>query len=152
MSGAADVGLCFHCRWMRAAGNRRGSVFFRCLRADTDPTYRRYPVLPVRTCPGYEVTMLFVVLMQYTKPLADVDAVRAEHLRHVEAAAERGLVLAWGRRDPPSGGVQICAAPDRATVAAFVAEDPYVKAGVATPEIVEFKPANVRYFEKTPTP
>lgn len=96
--------------------------------------------------------MLFVVLMQYTRPLAEVDAVRAAHLKYLEGAAARGLVLAWARRDPPSGGVQICAAPDRATVAAFLAEDPYVKAGVATPEIVEFQPGNVRYFEKTPTP
>jgi uncharacterized protein YciI len=96
--------------------------------------------------------MLFVVLMHYTKPLPDVDAVRAEHLKHIEAAAARGLIQAWARRAPPAGGVLICAAPDRDTVAALVAADPYVQAGVATPEIVEFKPGNVRYFEKTPTP
>lgn len=152
MVDRSDVGLCFRCRWMRASGNRRGSVFFRCLRAESDPAYRRYPVLPMRSCPGYEVTMLFVVLMHYTRPLADVDAVRVEHLRHIEAAAARGLVHAWARREPPAGGVLVCAAPDRETVAALVAEDPYVKAGVATPEIVAFKPGNVRYFEKTPTP
>jgi uncharacterized protein YciI len=144
MPGPDTVGLCFSCRFMRSTGNRRGSVFFRCLRADHDARFLKYPPLPVRSCPGYEVTMLFVVLMHYTRPLADVDAVRAEHVRPLERHAERGLVRAWARRDPPSGGVLIVSAPDRAAVAAMVAEDPYVKAGVARPEVVEFKPENVR--------
>jgi uncharacterized protein YciI len=88
--------------------------------------------------------MLFVVLLHYTRPLAEVDAVRAEHVRHLERQAARGLVHAWARRDPASGGVLIVSAPHRAAVDAMVAEDPYVTAGVARAEIVEFKPANVR--------
>jgi hypothetical protein len=48
------VGLCRLCRWMRSVTNRRGSTFFRCGRADTDPRFPRYPALPVRACPGYE--------------------------------------------------------------------------------------------------
>jgi hypothetical protein len=32
----------------------RGSEFSRCLRADTDPRFPRYPRLPVLACPGYE--------------------------------------------------------------------------------------------------
>jgi uncharacterized protein YciI len=90
--------------------------------------------------------MLFVVLMHYTRPLADVDAVRADHLKHVRDLADRGLMRAWARRDPPTGGVLLVAAADRATVEALVAEDPYVTAGVARPEIVAFDPANVRLF------
>jgi hypothetical protein len=34
--------------------NRRGSVFYRCALADTDPRFVRYPPLPVITCSGYE--------------------------------------------------------------------------------------------------
>ena len=48
------VGLCATCRWVRIATNRRGSVFYRCLRAETDPRFVRYPPLPVLSCPGYE--------------------------------------------------------------------------------------------------
>ncbi|HYT72444.1 MAG TPA: YciI family protein [Gemmatimonadales bacterium] len=129
---------------MRAAANRRGSTFFRCSRAETDPRFVRYPPLPVRTCAGYEQAMLFVVLMRYTKPLDAVDALRAEHIRHLEAYAARGIVHAWARRDPPAGAVLIAAAPDRSALEAVVSEDPYVKAGVAQAEIVEFPPANVR--------
>ena len=88
--------------------------------------------------------MLFVVLMHYTKPLADVDAVRAEHVTYLERQALQGSILAWARRDPPSGGVLVAAAPDRASLEQVVLEDPYVVAGVARPEIVEFRPGNVR--------
>ena len=88
--------------------------------------------------------MLFVVLMNYSQTLDAVDRVRPDHIRHLEAWAERGIVRAWARRDPPSGGVLIVAAPDRAALERMLAEDPYVKAGVAKPEIVEFNPANVR--------
>jgi len=51
------VGLCATCRWVRIVTNRRGSVFYRCLRADLeppDPRFVRYPPLPVLHCPGYE--------------------------------------------------------------------------------------------------
>jgi len=139
-----DVGLCFTCRWTRATTNRQGSTFFRCLRSESDPAYSRYPPLPVRSCPGYEVAMFFVVLMNYTKPLPDVDRVREDHVKHLEAWAAKGLVRAWARRDPPAGGVLVATAPDRAALEAVLAEDPYVKAGVARPEIVAFHPANVR--------
>ncbi len=88
--------------------------------------------------------MLFVVLMQYTKPLPEVDAVRPEHTAYLERAAAQGAVLAWARRTPPSGGVIIRAAADRRALERELAEDPYVRAGVATPEIVEFDPKNVR--------
>lgn len=48
------VGLCETCAWVRIATNRRGSVFYRCLRAETDPRFVRYPPLPVLQCPGYD--------------------------------------------------------------------------------------------------
>ena len=35
------VGLCATCRWVRIVTTRRGSVFYRCLRADDDPRDRK---------------------------------------------------------------------------------------------------------------
>lgn len=88
--------------------------------------------------------MFFVVLMNYTKPLADVDQVRAAHIAHIQQAAGRGIMVAWARRSPPVGGVLVATAPDRQTLEQVLAADPYVQAGVASPEVVEFNPANVR--------
>jgi len=142
--GPDQVGLCFTCRFKRAVTSRRGSTFFRCARAESDPRWPRFPPLPVRVCGGYEEAMLYVVLVHYTQPLAAVDAVRAQHTAHLERYAREGVFHAWARRDPPTGGVLVAAVPDRATLEAIVAEDPYVRTGVARAEIVEFNPANVR--------
>ena len=51
---AADVGLCADCRHARVQRTARGSAFWRCLRAEEDPRFVRYPALPVRTCRGHE--------------------------------------------------------------------------------------------------
>ena len=48
------VGLCSLCAFARVQRSARGSVFWRCLRAETDAGYRSYPPLPVERCPGFE--------------------------------------------------------------------------------------------------
>jgi len=48
------VGLCQSCIHARVQKNTRGSAFWRCARADTDPRFRRYPPLPVLQCAGHE--------------------------------------------------------------------------------------------------
>jgi len=47
------VGLCATCSQAKRIRNSRGSVFHLCLRADDDPTFSRYPRLPVLLCSGY---------------------------------------------------------------------------------------------------
>lgn len=49
-----EVGLCAGCRFAESQRSPRGSVFWRCQRAETDARYRRYPELPVEHCPGFE--------------------------------------------------------------------------------------------------
>ena len=49
-----DAGLCERCRHQQLIRNTRGSEFSLCLRARTDPRYRKYPPLPVMACPGFE--------------------------------------------------------------------------------------------------
>lgn len=88
--------------------------------------------------------MFFVVLVHYTAPLPAVDAIRPAHIEHLERYAREGVFHAWARRDPPTGGVLVAAAPDRAALEAIIAQDPYVRAGVAQAEIVEFNATNVR--------
>lgn len=48
-----NVGLCATCSFARVQQNATGSAFWRCQRADGDASYRRYPPLPVRECPGF---------------------------------------------------------------------------------------------------
>jgi hypothetical protein len=55
-SSSAAAGLCDSCVRQQLVPNTRGSVFSLCLRSRTDPSYPRYPRLPVAACPGYEAT------------------------------------------------------------------------------------------------
>jgi hypothetical protein len=49
-----EVGLCAACRHGRGQRTARGSEFWRCLRAEDDDRWARYPRLPVLACPGFE--------------------------------------------------------------------------------------------------
>jgi len=50
----AGVGLCSICaHGLRVVSSRR-SHFWRCQRAASDPTFAKYPHLPVFECRGYE--------------------------------------------------------------------------------------------------
>jgi len=49
-----EVGLCAECRHARVQRNARGSEFWRCLRAETEAEFERYPPLPVIQCVGWE--------------------------------------------------------------------------------------------------
>lgn len=48
------VGLCAACAHARVVESRRGSHFWLCERARTDPRFARYPPLPVLDCRGFE--------------------------------------------------------------------------------------------------
>jgi len=48
------VGLCASCRHVEVITSSRQSTFYRCRRADDDPSFRKYPPLPVLVCRGYE--------------------------------------------------------------------------------------------------
>lgn len=57
MDGAREAeraGLCAQCRHARLLRSDRGSVFYQCARAESEPQYARYPRLPMLACKGYE--------------------------------------------------------------------------------------------------
>ena len=48
------LGLCADCRFMRQITSDRGSIFYQCQLSATDPTFPKYPRLPVLHCTGYD--------------------------------------------------------------------------------------------------
>lgn len=48
------VGLCASCDQRKIVVSDKGSKFYLCLRSTTDPTFPKYPRLPVVQCIGYE--------------------------------------------------------------------------------------------------
>lgn len=47
------VGLCAQCVHVHVVENRHGSRFYRCMLADTDSRFVKYPQLPVLVCDGF---------------------------------------------------------------------------------------------------
>jgi hypothetical protein len=54
-SGLTPVGLCSDCEHARIIRSDRGNVFYLCRLSATDPSFAKYPRLPVLRCPGYKV-------------------------------------------------------------------------------------------------
>jgi hypothetical protein len=50
----ARVGLCASCVHASIVTSSKGSTFYLCRLSETDPHFRKYPVLPVRSCSGYQ--------------------------------------------------------------------------------------------------
>jgi hypothetical protein len=48
------VGLCADCRHAKAIRSDRGSEYYLCRLALTDPSFAKYPRLPVTACRGHE--------------------------------------------------------------------------------------------------
>jgi len=48
------AGLCDRCAWRQSVPSSRGQVYVLCRRSVDDPRFRKYPVLPVFACSGFE--------------------------------------------------------------------------------------------------
>jgi hypothetical protein len=48
-----QAGLCDSCAHQKLIRTTRGSVFSMCERSKTDPSFPKYPRLPVKECRGY---------------------------------------------------------------------------------------------------
>jgi len=82
---------------------------------------------------------MFVLLLTYTKPLVEVDALMRRHMAWLDAQYEAGRFVVSGRRIPRTGGVIVARGDDREEIEALAASDPFVKGGVATCEVIQFR-------------
>ena len=82
---------------------------------------------------------MFVLLLTYVRPLAEVDALMREHVAWLNEHYDAGRFLVSGRRVPRTGGVILARGDDRAEIEALAASDPFVSGGVATCEVVQFR-------------
>jgi hypothetical protein len=48
-----QIGLCFDCVNARRIESDRGATFYLCELAKVDPSFRKYPALPVLVCRGF---------------------------------------------------------------------------------------------------
>ena len=72
---------------------------------------------------------MFVLDVTYLVPIEAVEPHVPAHMQWVAAGYEKGWFLASGRKNPRSGGL-IFAKGERAALEAYLAQDPFVTAGV----------------------
>jgi uncharacterized protein YciI len=86
---------------------------------------------------------VFVLLLTYTKPLAEVDALMRRHMAWLDAQYDAGRFVVSGRQIPRSGGVILARGDDREEIETLAASDPFVSGGVATCEIIQFRASQI---------
>lgn len=84
---------------------------------------------------------MFVILLNYIKPLSEVDRFVEEHREFLERNYASGHFLLSGRKEPRTGGVILSKAETRAEIDSIVLNDPFNREKVAEYEIIEFLPS-----------
>lgn len=84
---------------------------------------------------------MFVVLLNYIKPMSEVDRFVEEHREFLKCYYSSGKFLLSGRKEPRTGGVILAVAETRAEIESIVQNDPFHREKIANYEIVEFLPS-----------
>lgn len=83
---------------------------------------------------------MFIVLLNYVRPLAEIDALIPAHREFLTRQYAAGNFLLSGRREPRTGGVILASVPSRIQLEQLLREDPFAQAQAAEYEILEFTP------------
>lgn len=81
---------------------------------------------------------MFIVLIHFKKPLAEVEPHVAEHRRYLDQGYLENVLLVSGPMTPRVGGVLVSQSNDRARLEAYLANDPYRLHQLADYELIEF--------------
>ena len=82
---------------------------------------------------------MFAVILDYVKPLEEIDRLRAAHLAFLEAQYEKGHFIASGPRKPRTGGVILAKGMTRPELDSILAHDPFYQERVAAYSVIEFE-------------
>jgi len=82
---------------------------------------------------------MFVIELIYKADLSEIDAHMRAHVKFLNTYYASGNFLVSGRKIPRDGGIIVAVGPSRERIEAIVAEDPFVRRGLAEYRIVEFR-------------
>lgn len=83
---------------------------------------------------------MFIAILKYIKPLAEVDAVLTVHRAYLKGLFDQNKLLISGTQNPRIGGVIIPINISREEFEKILEEDPFSKAEVSEYQIIEFAP------------
>jgi len=83
---------------------------------------------------------MFVVLLNYKKPLETVDQYLSDHSAFLESGYHKNHFVVSGRKQSQTGGVIISQLTDAKKLEKILQQDPFHLHGIADYEIIEFTP------------
>jgi uncharacterized protein YciI len=84
---------------------------------------------------------MYIVTLTYARPLEEIDALMTRHVAWLRRHYKAGLFIASGRQVPRVGGVILAKSGDRTALLDALADDPFVREGAASFELIEFTPS-----------
>ncbi|WP_412480569.1 YciI family protein [Azonexus sp. IMCC34839] len=84
--------------------------------------------------------MLYLIVLSYLRPLAEVDEYMDAHRAFLKKHYDAGHFLISGRKEPRTGGIILARAASADEVLTWVSEDPFRQAGVAAYEFIGWTP------------
>lgn len=82
---------------------------------------------------------MFILELTYTSDLPSIDAAMKAHMRWLNSHYAAGRFLVSGRKIPRDGGVIVARGESREEIEAIAQDDPFVKQGLATVRVIEFR-------------
>jgi uncharacterized protein YciI len=82
---------------------------------------------------------MFVVELEYTAPLPEIDAHMAEHVAWLKEHYAAGRFLMSGRKVPRDGGIIIAVGDSREQIETLIRSDPFHVHGLARFRVIEFR-------------
>ena len=82
---------------------------------------------------------MFVIELTYQAPLSAIDAQMKAHVNFLRKYYSAGNFLVSGRQIPRVGGIILAVGESRDRIEAIMAEDPFVRHGLARVRIIEFR-------------
>ncbi len=83
---------------------------------------------------------MYIINLQYTKPLEEVDTLIDEHIEFLKRQYEKGVFIASGRKIPRTGGIILVRNISLEELDKIIAEDPFNIHGVAEYSMTQFTP------------
>jgi uncharacterized protein YciI len=81
---------------------------------------------------------MFLINVQYVKPLEEVDEALAGHVAFLKENYAKGVFVVSGRKVPRTGGIILARNVSRTELDAILEKDPFKQRGIASYKVTEF--------------
>lgn len=83
---------------------------------------------------------MFIISLNYKKPLSEVDAHLSAHVEYLKSQYATGSFLLSGRKNPRTGGIILARVKTKVELETIIEQDPFYRHQIADYDIVEFSP------------